>query len=203
VVDDGVSGVLFLTDCTCSWEVRDVVLFTVLDLSVWAGAMLADLERLSSTVVGICFSVIFMLFGVVAPMVTGPLLSLSVFLTDWSCSELVEILDSIAEAMVGDIRLDGSETVRIDKALFIKIKVWKISLLFFFFCYPGLVCIAVSISHLWYFEAIASKATSTLTLVLGYPTVMEMEGVCWEFYCLVSRSTGVFSLEKKKKLFLS
>jgi hypothetical protein len=82
VVDDGVSGVLFLTDCTCSWEVRDVVQFTVLDLSVWAGAMLADLERLSSTVVGICFSVIFMLFGVVAPMVTGPLLSLSVFLTD-------------------------------------------------------------------------------------------------------------------------
>jgi len=35
----------------------------------------------------------------------------------------VEIIDSIAEAMVGDIRLDGSETVRIDKALFIKIKV--------------------------------------------------------------------------------
>jgi hypothetical protein len=60
----------------------------------------------------------------------------------------VEILDSIAEAMVGDIRLDGSETVEIDKALFIKIKVRKISSLFFFFCYPGLVCIAVSISHL-------------------------------------------------------
>ena len=82
VVDDGVGGVLFLTDCTCSWEVRDVVLFSVLDLSVGDGAMLADMERLSSTVVGTCFSVICMLFGVVAPMVTGPVLSLSVFLTD-------------------------------------------------------------------------------------------------------------------------
>ena len=81
-MDDGVSGVLFLTDCTCTWEARGMVLFSVLDLSVGDGALLAVMDRLSSTVVGTCFSVMCLLFGVMAPVVTGPVLSLSVFLTD-------------------------------------------------------------------------------------------------------------------------
>ena len=46
----------------------------------------------------------------------------------------MEILDSIAEAMVGDTGLDRSETVEIVKTLFRKIKGREISSLFFFFC---------------------------------------------------------------------
>jgi hypothetical protein len=70
------------------------------------------MDRLSSTVVGTCFSVICLLFRVMAPVVIGPDLSLSVFLTDCSCSVLAEILTSIAEAMVENTGLTGSETVR-------------------------------------------------------------------------------------------
>ena len=101
VVDDGVLGVMFLTDCTGTWEARGMVLFLVLDLAVGDGALLAVMDRLSSTVVGTCFSVVCLLFGVMAPVVAGPVLSVSVFLSACSCSVMAVMLFSIAEAMVG------------------------------------------------------------------------------------------------------
>ena len=81
VVDDGVLGVMFLTNCTGTWEARGMVLFLVLDLAVGAGALLAVMDKLSSTVMGTCFSVVCLLFGVMAPVVAGPVLSVLVFLS--------------------------------------------------------------------------------------------------------------------------
>ena len=91
---------MLLTDCTGTWEARGMVLFLVLDLAVGAGALLAVMDRLSSTVVGTCFSVVCLLFGVMAPVVAVPVLSVSVFLSACLCSVMAEMLLSIAEAMV-------------------------------------------------------------------------------------------------------
>ena len=103
-VGDGFCGAVLLTGCTVTWGARGMVLFLVMvvvDWAVVAGAWLAVVVKLSSTFMGTCFSVVCLLFGVMAPVVAGPVLSVSVFLSACSCSVMAEMLFSIAEAMVG------------------------------------------------------------------------------------------------------
>ena len=100
-VGDGFCGAVLLTGCTVTWEARGMVLFLVMDLAVGAGALLAVMDKLSSTFMGTCFSMVCLLIGVMAPVVASPVLSVLVFLSACSCSVMAVMLFSIAEAMVG------------------------------------------------------------------------------------------------------